>query len=224
MNWTGIELSLPIGDYQLDIHNSKRCFPIDIFKKEYLVHLYDQISPLFESEYTDFFSYYPNCLLLKNNITTSNLKPRIPSISFSDDDISYIKKTKYGWKIYLPYELLDIDIGTLKGLEDVIEWLTKNHGNEIMHIVVDENIFYRMLRVSHFFFPFILIRMHFNLFLKMRMYSDFLFFFRMHSDFLFFFRIHFHFFFKMRMHSHFFFFFRMHSVFLFLVYILFVYF
>ena len=36
LNWTGIGISLPLGNFRYDILNTKRCLPIDILKKEYL--------------------------------------------------------------------------------------------------------------------------------------------------------------------------------------------
>ena len=149
LNWTGIGISLPLGDFRYDILNTKRCLPIDLLKKEYLKHLYEKFLKVFDGD-PEFFSYYPNSLLIKNNILTSNLKPLTPSISFSEQDIRNMKELKCGWKIYKPYELLDMDIGTKIGLGKVIEWLTEVHSGEIMHIIVDENIFYRMLKVSTF--------------------------------------------------------------------------
>ena len=138
-----------MGDFRYDILNTKRCLSIDLLKKEYLKHLYEKFLKVFNSD-PEFFSYYPNSLLIKNNILTSNLKPLTPSISFSEQDIRNMKESKCGWKIYKPYELLDMDIGTKIGLGKVIEWLTEVHSGEIMHIIVDENIFYRMLKVSTF--------------------------------------------------------------------------
>ena len=61
-------------------------------------------------------------------------------------NISFLK----GWAIYEPYTLLDIDIGTNKGLGEVLMWLSDKHKDENLNIIMDENIFYRILKVYLF--------------------------------------------------------------------------